>query len=98
MANTNIFLGSGASVTFVPEVDIYLKPSALNADKNTLTIDSAFTGNFDLVNNLYVGCVLEFYDNGTHTTTHRVWPMTEPQSLFILLKRLPLTLQTTITI
>ena len=72
MANTNIFLGSGASVTFVPEVDIYLKPSALNADKNTLTIDSAFTGNFDLVNNLYVGCVLEFYDNGTHTTTHRV--------------------------
>ena len=72
MANTNIFLGSGASVTFVPEVDIYLKPSALNADKNTLTIDADFTNNFDLVNNLYVGCVLEFYDNGTHTTTHRV--------------------------
>jgi len=72
MANTNIFLGSGASVTFVPEVDIYLKPSVLNADKNILTIHSDFTGNFDLVNNLYVGCVLEFYDNGTHTTTHRV--------------------------
>ena len=72
MANTNIFLGSGASVTFVPEVDIYLKPSLLNAEKNTLTIDTDFTGNFDLVNNLYVGCVLEFYDNGTHTTTHRV--------------------------
>lgn len=72
MANTNIFLGSGASVTFVPEVDIYLKPNALNADKNTLTIDADFTNNFDLVNNLYVGCVLEFYDNGTHTTTHRV--------------------------
>lgn len=72
MANTNIFLGSGASVTFVPEVDIYLKPASLNSDKNELTLDSLFTTRFDLVTDLYVGCVLEFYDNGTHTTTHRI--------------------------
>lgn len=85
MANTNIFLGSGASVTFVPEVDIYLKPHQTAATAltdtngvliagqgNKLTLHGDFTGNFDLVNNLYVGCVLEFYDNGTHTTTHRV--------------------------
>jgi len=72
MARPNIFLGSGASVTFVPEVDIYLKPTSLNADKNELLIHSDFTANFDLVNDLYVGCVLEFYDNGTLTTTHRI--------------------------
>ena len=72
MANTNIFLGSGSSVTFVPEVDIYLKPASLNSDKNELTLHSDFTSRFDLVTDLYVGCVLEFYDNGTHTTTHRI--------------------------
>ena len=72
MARPNIFLGSGASVTFVPEVDIYLKPDSLDADKSTLTIDTDFTNRFDLVNDLYVGCVLEFYDNGTLTTTHRI--------------------------
>tara|TARA_Y100000114_G_scaffold125768_1_gene121985 strand:+ start:445 stop:2415 length:1971 start_codon:yes stop_codon:yes gene_type:complete len=139
MTNTNIFLGSGASVTFVPEVDIYLKPAAFTSvslstgattsdskvvtygsntnvvvgmaitgtnipngavvvtvdsatqatlDKaatgtgssitftatniKTLNLDTDFTSRFDLVDDLYVGCVLEFYDNGTHTTSHRV--------------------------
>ena len=139
MTNTNIFLGSGASVTFVPEVDIYLKPAAFTsvsltggattneskvityASNNnvvigmsvvgdnipagsvvvsvdsdtqstldnaatasassktftatnikTLNLHSDFTSRFDLVDDLYVGCVLEFYDNGTHTTSHRV--------------------------
>ena len=139
MANTNIFLGSGSSVTFVPEVDIYLKPAALTAlslstgvttdaskvityGSNTnvvagmaitgtgipagtliATVDSAtqatldtaanangsgitftatnikklnlhsdFTSRFDLVDDLYVGCVLEFYDAGTLTSTHRI--------------------------
>ena len=41
MANTNIFLGSGSSVTFVPEVDIYLKPAALTA----LSLSSGATTN-----------------------------------------------------
>ncbi len=139
MANTNIFLGSGSSVTFVPEVDIYLKPAALTAlslssgattneskvityasntnvvagmaitgtgiPNGTLiaTVDSAtqatldtaatatgsglsltatnikklnlhsdFTSRFDLVDDLYIGCVLEFYDAGTLTSTHRI--------------------------
>ena len=139
MANTNIFLGSGSSVTFVPEVDIYLKPAALTAlslssgattneskvityGSNTnvvagmaitgtnipagtliatvdsatqatldtaasgtgssitftatnikkLNLDSDFTSRFDLVDDLYVGCVLEFYDAGTLTSTHRI--------------------------
>lgn len=139
MTNTNIFLGSGASVTFVPEVDIYLKPAAFTSvslttgattsdskvitygsntnvvvgmaitgtnipsgavvttvdsatqatlDKaatgtgnsisftatniKTLNLDTEFTSRFDLVEDLYVGCVLEFNDSGAHTTSHRV--------------------------
>jgi len=85
MTNNNIFLGSGTSVTFVPEVDIYLKPhqtagTALtdtngvlpSGQGNKLTLHGDFTGNFDLVNDLYVGCVLEFYDGGTFSSSHRV--------------------------
>ena len=81
MTNNNIFLGSGTSVTFVPEVDIYLKPhqtagTALtdtngarpSGQGNKLTLHGDFTGNFDLVNDLYVGCVLEFHDVGAGTT------------------------------
>lgn len=72
MTESSIFLGSGASVTFVPEIDLYIKPNSLNGDKDTLTIHSDFTNNFSLVNDLYVGCILEFYDNGSLTTTHRI--------------------------
>jgi len=72
MTESSIFLGSGASVTFVPEIDLYIKPNSLNGNKDTLTIHSDFTNNFSLVNNLYVGCILEFYDNGSLTTTHRI--------------------------
>ena len=78
MVNTEIYLGSGASVTFVPEIDIYLKPhqtpsTAIDAATSTiLTPHGDFTGNFSLVVDLYVGCVLDFYDNGTKTTSHRI--------------------------
>ena len=75
--NSEIFLGSGTSVTFVPEIDIYLKPhqtagTALDTDQTTLTLHADFTDAFSLVTDLYVGCILEFYPAGTHTTTHRV--------------------------
>jgi hypothetical protein len=72
MARPNIFLGSGASVTFVPEVDIYLKATSFVSGNSGINLATEITNNFDFVNDLYVGCVLEFYDNGTHTTTHRV--------------------------
>ena len=72
MTNNNIFLGSGTSVTFVPEIDIYLKPASVDSSKTTLTLHSDFTTRFDLVNDLYVGCVLEFYDNGTKESVHRI--------------------------
>lgn len=128
MANNNIFLGSGATISFVPETDIYLElekivanfattdtsttatisdttgievgmkvtgtgipadttVTAIVADTSitlsnaatatnssvsltifratgtTFTIDTNFTSNFNLVNNLYVGCLVEVIDS-----------------------------------
>ena len=82
MVNTEIYLGSGTSVTLVPEIDIYLKPhqtpataltgSAVSAQGNVLELHADFTGVFKLVNDLYVGCVLEFIDADGSNTIHRV--------------------------
>jgi len=73
VCNTDIFLGSGASLTFVPENDIYVPFASLNGDRNTLTVATAFSNAYSLVNNLYVGCVLEFYDDSESTCSmHRI--------------------------
>jgi hypothetical protein len=148
MVNTEIYLGSGTSVTFVPEVDIYLKIDAMRAvtlgssttvsadatvtvssttnleqgmlvagtgivvgslitqilsstqieldtaasasgtvslvftDNNTAVLNSDFTNVFKLVNDLYVGCVLDFYDDGDKTTSHRITSNTDSTITF----------------
>lgn len=64
MTNNNIFLGSGTSVTFVPEVDFTFKGSA-SVSNSKITFTSAYSNNFLLVNNLYEGCILEYYDGGS---------------------------------
>jgi hypothetical protein len=66
MTNNNIFLGSGASVTFVPEVDFTFKGTA-GTGNTIVTMDSAYSANgkFLLVNNLYQGCILEYYEGGS---------------------------------
>ena len=66
MTNNNIFLGSGTSVTFVPEVDFTFKGSA-SVSNSKITFTSAYSDNFLLVNNLYEGCILEYYENGSTT-------------------------------
>ena len=81
MANTDIFLGSGASITFIPENDIYVggrkvDNSAFNAadvDFTTIRVDSGFANNFSLVIDLYRGCLLEYYSAGDILlSTHRI--------------------------
>lgn len=77
MTNNNIFLGSGTSVTFVPEVDLYIESNSNTIDNSvtgysTVTIDTNFTGNFSLVIDLYVGCIIEYYDNAALTSRHRI--------------------------
>jgi hypothetical protein len=65
----DIFLGSGASITFVPENDIYF-PSTKNpsgafdgTSLSTIKADTPFSGVFSLVNDLYIGCLIERYDS-----------------------------------
>ena len=81
MANTDIFLGSGASITFIPENDIYVGGQhtsglAFNGSRGTvdsIRVDSDFTSSFLLVTNLYKGCLLERYSSGNALqSTHRI--------------------------
>ena len=81
MANTDIFLGSGASITFIPENDIYVGGQhtsglAFNGSRGEVTsirVDSDFTTSFLLVTDLYKGCLLERYSSGNVLqSTHRI--------------------------
>jgi hypothetical protein len=71
--NTEIFLGSGASLTFVPEVDLYISIDAagVGSDKTAFKLDSDMRTSYRLVDNLYIGCVADRYSSGnTHQSTH----------------------------
>ena len=48
MPNTDIFLGSGASLTFVPETDIYVPISVIET-QNKITVATAFSDDYRLV-------------------------------------------------
>ena len=73
MANTDIFLGSGASITFVPENDIYVGGKhtnngafdGTNGEKDTIKVDWEALLLFGF-NNLYRGCIVELYDSSEH--------------------------------
>ena len=64
MTNNNIFLGSGTSVTFVPEVDFTFQAASLSSDKDIITVNTNISNNFLFVNNLYEGCIIDYYENG----------------------------------
>ena len=81
MANEEIFLGAGTSLTFIPECDLYLGVgvqdggSAFTGSETVSVIQAAtgFTANFKLVKDLYVGCTLERYaTGGTLSSTHKI--------------------------
>ena len=65
--NTDIFLGSGANLALVPETDLYI---GLNDSTTTSTVIQAevdFVNNYLLVEDIYVGCVVDYYAAGTTT-------------------------------
>jgi hypothetical protein len=72
VVNTEVFLGSGASLTLVPELDYYIKPASANAAKTTITLASEHTSTIDLVTNLYTGCTVDYYDNGSYASSHTI--------------------------
>ena len=69
MTDSSIFLGSGASMTLVPEVDFYFMPIA--GTTATVQIEATNAVQFQLVKDMYVGCSLDWYDGGTvYTSSH----------------------------
>jgi hypothetical protein len=66
--NTDIFLGSGASLTFVPEIDQSLTLLTSGTTSTLLKLGTSVTNEVLLVPNLYIGCVLDLYDAGGSTT------------------------------
>lgn len=65
--NNDIFLGSGASLTMIPELDLKI---ILDSSSTTtqLVADALWSDNVRMVENLYVGCVIELYDASESTT------------------------------
>ena len=74
--NEEIFLGSGATLTLVPEVDLYVEilhsQTGAGYDsgdvRTKLKVHGDFAAEYLLVDNLYVGCVLDLYDGASSTT------------------------------
>ena len=72
--NTDIFLGSGASLTLVPEVDLSVLLD-ISSDSTTLETDALFNSNFALVPDLYIGSTLDLYESPSATvpdSTHTI--------------------------
>ena len=61
MSAEDIFLGSQASLTMVPEVDLYIPLDHLNSTTTDLQAHNDWEAHFLMVNNLYVGCIVELY-------------------------------------
>jgi len=65
MASNEIWLDSGAMVSMIPEQDIFLGYFDGQTTTNSVTvldINFNFTGNFQLLADLYVGCTLDIYN------------------------------------
>ena len=68
MTAEDIFLGSQASLTLVPEVDLYIPLDNSNSTTTVLRAHDDWEAHFLMVDNLYVGCTVELYDAGAPTT------------------------------
>jgi hypothetical protein len=80
MSAEDIFLGSQASLTMIPEVDLYIPLDHSNSTTTTLRAHNDWEAHFLMVTNLYTGCIVELYDAGGATTvisTHTVTSNTE---------------------
>ncbi len=75
MSAEDIFLGSQASLTMIPEVDLYIPLDHSNSTTTALQAHDDWEAHFLMVTNLYTGCIVELYDAGGATTvisTHTV--------------------------
>ena len=58
MTAEDIFLGSQASLTLVPEVDLYIPLDHSNSTTTALRAHDDWEAHFLMVDNLYVGCTV----------------------------------------
>jgi len=82
--NKDIFLGAGTSLTFIPECDLYLGvgrqdddtafPTNGSLTTSEVKASAGFLGNFSLLENLYIGCLIERYTGADDTlaSVHRI--------------------------
>ena len=67
--NTDIFLGSGANLALVPETDLYFEIDASESgDRTNIHAVADFKNNYLLVEDIYVGCVVDYYNADVSTT------------------------------
>ena len=76
MTSNNIWMDSGAMVSMIPEMDLYLGDftsiAAASNNQRVITLNSVFTTQFNLVANLYVGCYLRIHLAVDNTLIDRV--------------------------
>jgi len=76
MVSSDIWMGSGATVSMIPEQDINLGTFAsiagASGNQRVITLNSTFTTNFSLVANLYRGCYLNIHKASDDVLTDRV--------------------------
>ena len=77
MVSSDIWMGSGATVSMIPEKELHLGAfvsiaGAADNREELLTLNSTFTTNFSLVTNLYRGCYLNIYAVSGNVFTDRV--------------------------
>jgi len=68
--NNEIWMDSGAMVSMIPEQEIFLGTFASIAEvsgNRQITLNAKFREHFTLVENLYVGCVLEIYKDSDNS-------------------------------
>ena len=65
MVSSDIWMGSGATVSMIPEQNINLgvftSIAAASGNQRVITLNATFTTNFSLVANLYRGCYLNIH-------------------------------------
>ena len=76
MVSNSIWMDSGAMVSMIPEMDLYLGDfnSIAGASNNqrVITLNGVFTTQFNLVADLYVGCYLRIHLASTNALVDRV--------------------------
>tara|TARA_R110000823_G_scaffold11760_1_gene39653 strand:- start:492 stop:2138 length:1647 start_codon:yes stop_codon:yes gene_type:complete len=77
MANTDIFLGSGASLTMIPELDLKIILETTGSTTTKLVANALWSDNVRMVEDLYVGCKVELYNNDVSgTAVHSIHTIT----------------------